>query len=456
MREDDRKKHVGVIGLGRVGLPIALILAKSGYKVFGVDNNVALLQKLRNKEAPYQEPGIAQLIDRYMNEEIKTSDRIGHAVNNSDVILVAIGTHISQDGVPTLDNIYGLVDELGYENLKGRLIIFNTTLPLGTTIKLKDILEERTNLKCGVDFLVAYSPERMVQGKAIKETETLPHIVGGVDTRSQQEAIEFYQTIGNKVVAVENSTAAEFAKLIDNSYRSTIFAFANDVALLAEKYGLNAGEVIWAANDSYPRNNIPFPSCGVSGYCLTKDPLYLESSFESITVERGFPSLWFSGRRTNDYMPVHTSNLTEEALREQGRELRGAEILVCGITYKENVDDIRASHGIDIAEELKQRGANVSVYDPWLAPEVDLGFNRCNEATEAFRHKDAVIFTVKHQQFMEWKGEQLMRLVSSLKNRVIIDGWNMFPEIAGDKRITYRGIGVKALPRIRNESTLWE
>ncbi len=446
MKENNRKVHVGVIGLGRVGLPLALVLAKHGYKVFGVDSNTALLQKLRNKETPFAEPGIAELLDCYMNERVEVSDKISHAVKNCDIILVAIGTHISQDNIPILDNIYGLVDELGNENLKGRLIIFKTTLPLGTTVKLKDILEEKANLKCGADFFVAFSPERIVEGKAIEETETLPNIVGGVDERSQQETIEFYKTIGNKVVAVKNSTAAEFVKLIDNSYRSTTFAFANDVALLAEKYGLDAGELIGAANDSYPRNNIPLPSCGVSGYCLTKDPLYLESSFGDITEERGFPSLWFSGRRINDYMPIHTLNLAEEALREHDRELKGAEILVCGVTYKENVDDFRASHGIDIAKKLKQRGAKVYVYDPWLAPEVDLGFKRCDEATEAFRHKDAVIFTVKHHQFIEWRGEQLRQLVSSLKTPIIIDGWNMFPEMAGDRRITYKGIGAKALP----------
>lgn len=435
--------NISVVGLGRVGLPLALVLADGGHNVLGIDRDNALLLKLQSKECPFYEPGLADLLRRHINGRIKLSDRVSDATKAGDTICITVGTHLSASRSPLLENLYQVADELASPDLRGKLIICKVTVPLGTTMSLKAYLEEKSGLACGSDFYLAFSPERIVEGKAIEETRRLPVIVGGVDQRSHRKAVDFYKATGGRVIEVENATAAELVKLIDNSYRCTIFAFANDIALVAERYGLDAGALIHAANDGYPRNNIPFPSCGVSGYCLTKDPLYLEASFADIAKERGFPSLWFSGRKTNDYMPLHTVDLTEEALRERDRTVRMAEVLVCGVTYKENIDDVRASHGIEIAGELERRGARVSVYDPWPPQEIDLGFRRYDEVGEAFAGKDAVIFTVKHRQFVEWKGARLRQLMSYMRTPVLIDGWNIFPEMAKDSRVTYRGIGNK-------------
>jgi len=305
------------------------------------------------------------------------------------------------------------------------------------------MIEEKTGLECGKDFYLVFSPERVLGDKAIVEMQSVPKIIGGIDKVSAEKAVDVYKTIGGKIIVLENPEAAELIKLVDNAYRQTMFAFANDVALIAERFGLDAYEIIKAANDSYPRNRVPFPSAGVSGYCLTKDPLYLETSFKDVAERRGFQSVWYNARKTNDYMPAHVVELLEKQLTKVGSSLEGANVLVCGITYKENVDDIRSSHGLEIAKMLEEKGVNVFVWDPYVHRPNAMAYKIVDDIEEVIQNIDALIFTVKHDEFMKLnENNEILRILEKMRNQVLVDGWGIFRKLKNKKHVYYACVGV--------------
>jgi len=438
--------NVCVIGLGRIGLPLALLLAKANHRVIGIDANPNLLNKMRNNALEGVKVNMEKvLIEQYLGKNLFVTEDLHRGLYESEIIFVAIGTGIGPDGTPELSNLFDIVEKMCTDpnDVNGKLIILKSTLPIGTTRKVASMIEEKTGLRCGVDFFLAFCPERVLGDKALIEMASLPKIIGGMDKISSEKTARIYETIGGKLVIVNSPEIAEMVKLLDNSYRQTMFAFANDFALLAEQYGINAYEVIKAANDSYPRNNIPLPSGGVSGYCLTKDPLYLEASFKEIAAKRGFPSVWFMARKTNDYMPVHMVDLLKQKLESAGRNLQCSNVLVCGITYKENTDDIRNSHGLAIATKLREEGANVFLWDPKVRETV-AGFRMVKNLDEVLETLDALVFTVRHDEFLQLNQEDaILRVVGEMRTPVIIDGWGIFLQLIGRKDVFYTSVGIK-------------
>jgi len=436
---------VCVIGLGGIGLPLALLLAKANHHVTGVDINHKQLSRIRNNAFDEINMSMKALIEQHIDTNLFVIEDLHKALLESEVIFVAIGTGVGSDGTPDLTNIFNLVENIctNPSIIKGKLFVLKSTLPIGTTRKIAFLIEERTGLCCGVDFFIVFCPERVLGDKALSEMVSLPKIIGGMDRKSSEKAAQIYATIGGKIVIMSSPELAEMVKLLDNSYRQTMFAFANDFALLAEQYSINAYEVIKAANDSYPRNNIPFPSGGVSGYCLTKDPLYLEASFKEIATKRGFNSVWFMARKTNDYMPVHMVNLLRQKLEAAGRNLSNSNVLVCGITYKENTDDVRNSHGLEIAKKLCEEGATVFLWDPKVQDAIS-GFQVVKNFEDVLAPVDALIFTVKHDEFLQLNHDDyILRIVEKMRTPVVIDGWGMFQDLIGIKGVSYTSVGIK-------------
>lgn len=434
---------VCVIGLGKIGLPLALLLAKADNNVIGVDTNSNMLRSIRNNDLEWLSSDKEKTtLKQVYGKTFSVTEDLYKGLSESDIIFVAIGTSVGADSTPDLSNLDNLFAKIcsNVQNVIGRLFILKSTLPIGTTRKIALQLEAKTGLKSGEDFFIAFCPERVLGDKAIEEMASLPKVVGGINNVSSIKAASIYQTIGGKIIIVNSPESAEMVKLLDNSYRQTLFAFANDFALLAKIFGINAYEIIRVANDSYPRNNIPFPSGGVSGYCLTKDPLYLESSFKDISVSRGFPSVWFSARQTNDYMTTHMIDLLKKQFDLVRRDLRNSKILVCGVAYKENTDDIRNSHGLDIAKRLKAEGATVLLWDPNVRKEIE-GFKMIASLSDVIDSLDALIFTVRHKQFLEME-PSLSSLVKSMRSPVIIDGWGMFQRLLDEKSVYYSGVGL--------------
>lgn len=441
--------NICIIGLGRIGLPLALVSAKAGHNVIGVENNLERIYNIKNNNIHEPQKDLTRkLFKEFFGKNFFITDDLKKALKKSEIVLITIGTSKSDDKTPNISSIYRLIDDIckNLENIKGKLFIFKTTLPIGTVRKIVKIIEEKTSLECGKDYFVAFCPERVLGNKAIIEMPMLPKIIGGLDIESSRRAAEFYKTIGGKIIIVDTPEAAELIKLIDNAYRQTIFAFSNDIALIAERYGLNAYEIIKAANDSYPRNNVPPPSVGVSGYCLTKDPIYLETSFRDITKERGFHSVWFCARMTNDYMPIHTVDLLNRELSRLNSNLKDSNILVCGISYKENTDDIRDSHGIEIAKKLNEMGANVFIWDPNIHL-FNLKYTKVNDPYDVIENMDALVFTVKHDEFIKLnENKEVLNMLKKMRKPIIVDGWGIFTNLKKEKTINYVGIGIARQP----------
>jgi UDP-N-acetyl-D-mannosaminuronic acid dehydrogenase len=438
--------RVCVVGVGRIGLPLALLLAEAGHRVIGVDTNPEILSHISNSSFGERIQSKEKLLlAKHLNKNLLLTKDLTKGLVDSEVVFISIGTSIGLDGSPDLSNLFNLIDQMCISSsyVKGRLFVLKSTLPVGTTRGIASVIQQKTGLTCGTDFFFAFCPERVLGDKALSEMASLPKVIGGMDRASSEKAAEIYSTIGGKILIVENPETAEMVKLLDNSYRQTMFAFANDFALLSSKYGINAFEVIKVANDNYPRNNIPFPSSGVSGFCLTKDPVYLEASFQGITEQRGFPSVWFMARKTNDYMPFYTANLVKRKLELAGKILKDSRVIVCGIAYKENTDDTRNSHGIEIAQFLREHGIDVLIWDPKIKESIS-GFQVVHQLEELLPTVDALIFTIKHDDFVRLsQDDYIVDVAKKMRTPIIVDGCGIFHHLIGRKDILYTGVGIE-------------
>ena len=434
--------NVCVIGLGKIGLPLSLVLAKSNHRVFGVEINPIILNNIRDYQNGPNSV-IKVLLERFVNKQFFITNNLTEALANSEIVFVAIGTGISPSGIPELSNLFDLVNQIcrNPANVKGKLFVLKSTLPVGTTRTIATLIENNTGMRCGDHFYLAFCPERVLGDKAIDEMVSLPKIIGGMNSASCEKAVRIYESIGGKILVVESPEEAELIKLIDNAYRQTLFAFSNDFALLAEHYGVNATHLVKVANDSYPRNNIPLPSPGVSGYCLTKDPLYLEIAFKEIARKRGFPSVWYCARKSNDYMPLHMIELLTKHLTVLGKDLRNVNVMICGVSYKENTDDTRNSHGVQIATALREAGANVYVWDPKVS-DPHLGFQKVEDPKDVIGSLDALVFTIKHDEFIRLNDGAILCMIEKMRTPIIIDGWGIFQQLVGRRGVYYSGVGI--------------
>ena len=423
-----------VFALGRTGLPLSLICADSGFDVIGIDINETLVEQLKEGKIPFYEPKMKELLDKHLNKRFLPTSKITKDVADSEYFIIAIGTRFNKyPERASLTNLYTVIDEIKSIGIKKKTIILRVTLPLGTTDKIKERLET-DGLKEGKDFYLAFVPERLMEGKAIDEEKNLPKVIGCYNNKSFEKVKFFFEKIGGDIVRVSNPKTAEAIKLVDNSWRSMRFAFANEIAFLSEVNGVNAGEILNAANKGYERNNIPFPG-PVSGYCLGKDPYILEQAFEKVIV-RGFNSVWFYARRTNDWL----SNKIV-------KEVDGKNILVAGLSFKQDIDDYRNSHSIDIINLLQSENFTVIVTDPFL----DNGPYTClplyldksvkkMKFTDALKIADTIIVSTAHKEYRDLDIKELIKNVK--KGVKIIDLWNIYKDKLEDcKEVKYFGLG---------------
>jgi UDP-N-acetyl-D-mannosaminuronic acid dehydrogenase len=444
--------RVGVLGLGRVGLPNALVLAEAGHDVVGIDSDREVVKAVQSGRALFHEPHVEDLLGRLGGRGFRASCDL-EAFWDREIILVTIGLDLN-GGQVDVRPLYEVV-RAAVAACEGRVVIgLRTTVPIGTTRGLYNYLRE-SSANGGDRIHVAFVPERLVEGRAIEEERRLPKIVGPLTEYARATLHRCFQPLGCRIVDVSTPEAAEAVKLADNAFRCTMFGFANDLAILCEANGVDALEVIEAANVDYPRNRIPVPSCGVSGYCLTKDPRILELSFESISRERGFGSVWHYARMANDYAVARLAREVLKALDGIMSAGGPVGIAVCGLTYKEDTDDLRMSHGIELCRALVRSGhpIEVHVHDPYVSLDArnpycglpgDLrGVVSIHESLEAaLANSHVAVFTVPHREYAERSIEDIVR---TMKNpTVVFDGWNIYRSQMRGRKLAgfrYRGVG---------------
>jgi UDP-N-acetyl-D-mannosaminuronic acid dehydrogenase len=424
--------EVLVIGLGRIGLPVALVTADSGLVVRGVDASDISIASLKDRKAPFEEPGLSELIEKHAGKNflpMTWDDATTADFANVRWIVVTIGVHVLPWPEPAdLTIIYSVINGLMQrDGLKGRTLILRTTLPVGTTSLIADHIEETTDLVIGKDFNLAFIPERLVEGMAISEERSLPKIIGPVNAEALTEAKELFSHIGGGLIEMSNSDSAEFVKLIDNAWRHTRFAFANDAAVAASANGVDIIEVINAANQDYDRNSVALPG-PVSGYCLGKDPLIFEYAFQNVEPKRELPSVWLTALRSSQALVPWTAS-----------RVKGNRILVAGLSFKEDVDDFRMSFSEPLIEALLDVGHEVSVCDPELGRNAytQLWPNVANRVSVSGTdlavmlndaEYDTVIMAVRHSV---WKDSGADLVGKGL----IIDLWNSYRNVSGMERI---------------------
>jgi len=413
-----------IFGLGRIGLPISLVCADSGYHVTGIDINKQLINSIKKGDLAFKEQGMKTLLAKHLNKNFfpkHQEDSVETDLKQANYIMLAVGTGFAKyPEKPNLSTLYSIIGQIIATGLEGKTIILRVTLPIGTTDDIKNLIEKKTGLKEGKDFWFSFVPERTMEGKAIEEERKLPKIVGCYNDEGFRKVNSFFKKIGGNIVRASNPRTAEFIKLIDNSWRNTRFAFANELAFLADTNGVDVMEAIESANKGYKRNEIPCPG-PVSGYCLGKDPYLLELAFEETAEKRGFGSVWFYGRQANDW-------LSEKIVTD----VKGKNILVAGLSFKENIDDYRYSHSIDIARMLLAKGYNVTVCDPFLndnyyttLPE-DIkdkvkGYVALKDALT--KKLDTIIFTTRHDEYKKFDIKKIPKHVK------IVDLWNMYKKL---------------------------
>jgi len=436
---------IAIFGLGRIGLPIALTCADSGYEVTGIDISKTLISKLKKGKVPFFEPGMEELLKKYINKRffpINQDNDIASKIKDAEYIMIAVGTGFAKyPDEPKLSTLYSIIGQLINIGIKEKTLILRVTLPIGTSENIKSLIEEKTSLIEGKDFWFAFVPERIIEGKAIEEEHSLPKIVGSFNKEGGKKAKIFFKKIGGDIIQVNNPRTAEFIKLIDNSWRNTRFAFANELTFLAREKDIDIEEAINAANKGYERNGIPRPG-PVSGYCLGKDPYILELAFENIAKERGFSSVWYYGRRANDW-------LNKKILED----IKGKSVLIAGLSFKENIDDFRYSHGIDIVRKLIDENYEIYVFDPYINKNyyTKLPNELSNRLTVVksmktfdFKEVDTIMFLTRHKEFYDLNINELLEGIN--KNIKIIDLWNIFSGVNKfEKNIEYIGFGRKKI-----------
>jgi UDP-N-acetyl-D-mannosaminuronic acid dehydrogenase len=403
-----------VVGIGRVGLPLAISFAAAGFRVIGVDLNEAHVARINAGEMPFVEIGAAPLL-----EEVLASGRFTAtvdatlAVSQADAVVVTVGTPLGADFRADRSQVVSAINSWGHSLQKGALVVMRSTLTPGTTINLVvPTLEEATGYVVGQDLFVAFCPERIAEGKAIEELKSLPEIIGGVDEASSAMASDLFRALSpNKEIRVLDALSAELAKLFGNVYRYVSFALANEYALIAEHYQRDAHEIISTLRDGYSRAPVPLPGLA-GGPCLSKDGYFL---IEELT----FPDFVLTAWKLNDSMAAHMVDRMQAELDKRGRTFVGAKVAVLGQAFKADIDDDRLSPSLRVIEALERRRARVHVHDPYLS---EASFD------EVVEDADALILATNHREYYDIDAKELASMVSP--DCVVADCWNVFdPEV---------------------------
>lgn len=423
--------NVAVIGMGKIGLPLAINFALHHKNVIGVDIQEEVVDKIINGIEPF--PGehmLQERLKKVINQgSLTASSNLASSISSAEVIVVCIPLMLDENGNPEFTNMDDLVTKIGRTMKEGALICFETTLPVGTSRnRFTAILEVESSLLVGTDFNVVFSPERVLTGRIFHDLSVYPKLVGGVTQSCTTRGVEFYESVidsekrddlskPNGVWAMENAEAAEFAKIAETTFRDVNIGLANEFAIYAKKYGIDIYKVIEAAN-SQPFSHIHKPGIAVGGHCIPVYPkFYTWNNSEAQIVE--------AARQRNLNMPSRAVNQIIEAIGS----IAGMKIGILGITYRPGVKEVALSGAITLLKLLKNEGARVFGDDPLLTREeiISLGFDGAGVPNEI----EGVILQTSHPEYEEFD------FMGRRNLQFFYDGRNAFPYLSEQMNFTY-------------------
>ncbi len=397
---NERKIRVGVLGLGYVGLPLVREFASAGIKVTGFDvdeRKVAVLNSGRS------------IIKHIAHSQVKRIVRTGlfYATTNMarlktvDAILVCVPTPLTQNREPDMQFIISSSETIAKYLRPGQLVVFESTTYPGTTRELVAPILEGSGLKAGKDFHLAYSPEREDPGNKNFTTKTIPKVVGGLTDKCRDMACKLYDAVIVKTVPVSSLEAAEATKILENVYRCINIAMVNELKMVFDRMGIDVWEVIRAASTKPFGFNAFYPGPGLGGHCIPIDPFYLTWKARQYGMPTRFIEL---AGEINTNMPRYVITKTMEALNDRRKSLRGSKVLVLGLAYKKDIDDLRESPSIELIELLREKGAKVDYNDPHIPKthkqrQHDLGMTSKKLSAKMLAGYDVVLLSTNHSDY---------------------------------------------------------
>ncbi len=353
---------VGVIGLGYVGLPLVREFARAGFRVVGFDIDPEKVKKL-NSGRSYIKHIPSQLIKELVSKkQFRATDDMSE-LKKVDTIIICVPTPLTKTRDPDMRFVVGTAETISKYLRAGQLVVLESTTYPGTTDELVKPILEKSGLKAGRDFFLAFSPEREDPGREDYTTATIPKVVGADDKSSRKLAVFLYSQVIKTVVPVSTTRIAESAKLLENIYRSVNIAMVNELKILFDRMGIDIWEVIEAAKTKPFGFQAFYPGPGLGGHCIPIDPFYLTWKAKQYELTTRFIEL---AGEINTSMPRYVILKVMEALNRYGKALKGSKILVLGLAYKKDVDDIRESPSITLIELLREAGAKVDYNDPYI------------------------------------------------------------------------------------------
>lgn len=402
---EEQGMKINVIGLGYIGLPTALMMAANGNMIVGTDKSRELVDKLNRGEMTFEEEGLEELFQKAVDNQIQFTWEYQEA----DVYIIAVPTpYVKRDKKVDASYVRNAVDEVLSICKKGTVIVIESTISPGTINKHIRPLVEEHEMKCGEDVHLVHAPERIIPGSMIKELENNNRTIGADDESIGNEIKKLYKTFCKGEIAVTNIKTAEMTKVVENTYRDINIAFANELAKICRTDNMDVYEIIRIAN-MHPRVNILTPGPGVGGHCISVDPWFLVGDYP------GLANIILAARKINDSMPEFVLERISEIMDKEGVS-EVSKVGIYGLTYKENVDDIRESPTLQLLECMKKHLAHgIKIYDPYIKS--DIVENQYHDFACFMRDIDIVVIMVGH--------EHIRQNMDALRGKIVLDTRNV-------------------------------
>ena len=395
----NKEARVGIIGLGYVGLPLAVEFAQAGYHVVGIDTDSSKVDALNRGDCYITDISADLFSDMVSTGRLRATQDYG-AIGELDAISICVPTPLRKTRDPDMSYVVAAADQIAKHLRPGTLIILESTTYPGTTAEVVLPIMIGNGYVVGEDIFLAYSPERIDPANTIYGVRNTPKVIGGVTLDCADVAMALYDTVVEEVVKVSSTKAAEMVKLLENTFRAVNIGLINEIAIMCDKLGIDVWEVIAAAKTK-PFGYMPFyPGPGLGGHCIPIDPLYLSWKLKSLNFNARFIEL---ADEINTNMPRYVVRKVAEALNEDSKPVRGSKVLILGVAYKADVDDVREAPALDIIQLLMQQGAIVNYHDPYVSSiqfdQVDI--NSVDHDMSILESVDCVIIVTDHSYY-DW------------------------------------------------------
>jgi len=387
-----RKAKIGIIGMGYVGIPLGLEFEKAGFTIIGFDKDKKRVDDINNGKQVMKHIS-SNLMSEFIKSNRATATTDFTKIQEADCLILCVPTPLDEHEQPDMSYVESATNEISKNISKGQLIVLESTTYPGTTREIVMPLLEKSNLKAGKDFFLAYSPEREDPGNKEFSVSKIPKVIGGYTNNCLQMACELYDTIVSETVKVSSMETAESTKLMENIFRAVNIAMVNELKLVFDRMGVNIWEVIDAAKTK-PFGFMPFyPGPGMGGHCIPIDPFYLSWKAKEFNTEAKFIEL---AGEINRKMTENIAHRVGKALNDDKKSIRESKILIIGLAYKKDIDDIRESPAIKIMDLLKYKGAKIDYHDPFVNEFRNL--RSIDLTTKNIQKYDSLIITTDHSK----------------------------------------------------------